>query len=44
MNNRAVVVASLMGAAFGIMIPLSSLGALTTVDTVSYSGPDRRAH
>ena len=37
MKNRAVVVASLMGAAFGIMILLSSLGALTTVETISYS-------
>ena len=37
MKNRAVLVASLMGAAFGIMILLSSLGALTTVETISYS-------
>ena len=37
MKNRAVLVASLMGVAFGIMILLSSLGALTTVETISYS-------
>jgi len=37
MKNHAALAGGLLGAAFGIMILLSSLGALTTVETISYS-------
>src|SRR6516165_7328912 len=36
-KNRAVMVASLTAAAFGIMFMLSFLAVLTSVETISYS-------
>ena len=37
MKNHAALAGGLLAAAFGIMILLSLLGALTSVETISYS-------